>query len=216
MTAFHVFLVVIGLSIIGISYIISEKITLMNGQKKENPNNITTDLEIANLKEQINLVIKEEIDLAMFKTKDSLSQISNEKIIAVSEYSDQVLEKINQNHTEVVFLYNMLNEKEEAIKKTFNNNNNINNNNIKTVKKSELNNGSGQRFNNQIEFNENSRKVKDPKLEMTQDIMDQKVKNEQILKLYSEGKSIVEIAKMLEIGQGEIKLVIGLSKGEKA
>lgn len=206
MTAFHVFLVAIGLVIIGISYIISEKITQINGQKEQN---IASDLEIANLKEQINTVIKEEIDSAMFKTEDRLSQISNEKIIAVSEYSDQILEKINQNHTEVVFLYNMLNEKEEVIKKSFKNNN------IKTVKKSEPNNENVQRVKNKIESDENLRRVPDRKVEVTQDSIDQKIKNEQILELYSEGKSIVEIAKMLEIGQGEINLVIGLSKGEK-
>lgn len=51
------------------------------------------------------------------KADEQLSRISNEKIMSVSEYSDQVLEKINQNHQEVVFLYNMLNEKEEELKK---------------------------------------------------------------------------------------------------
>ena len=37
--------------------------------------------------------------------------------------------------------------------------------------------------------------------------------NEKILALYSQGKSYVEIAKELGLGQGEVRLVVGLYKG---
>ncbi|MCR5322888.1 MAG: hypothetical protein K6E85_06435 [Lachnospiraceae bacterium] len=57
-------------------------------------------------------------DLLIAESEDKLEKISNDKIIAVGEYSDQVLEKISSNHKEVVFLYQMLNEKEEELKKT--------------------------------------------------------------------------------------------------
>ncbi|ROR30796.1 hypothetical protein EDD66_102451 [Mobilisporobacter senegalensis] len=214
MTVFHVFLVAVGLVIIAISYIISEKITGANGQNTDGKNSdILKDLETTNVKDQINTIIKEELDTAMYKTEDRLSQISNEKIMAVSEYSDQILEKINQNHTEAVFLYNMLNEKEDAIKKLYENKNDIEvkeksgNERVEHVTKDEK----------AIEKLRNTQlKTKEAKeISETQEMIEQKLKNEQILKLYSEGKSIVEIAKTLEIGQGEIKLVIGLSQGEK-
>jgi DNA-binding NarL/FixJ family response regulator len=39
--------------------------------------------------------------------------------------------------------------------------------------------------------------------------------NSQILALYSQGKSIMEISKLLSLGQGEVKLVIDLFKGKK-
>ena len=39
-------------------------------------------------------------------------------MMAVNEYSDTVLEEINKNHKEVVFLYDMLNDKHENIKST--------------------------------------------------------------------------------------------------
>ena len=39
-------------------------------------------------------------------------------------------------------------------------------------------------------------------------------KNEQILALHKEGKSEVEIAKALDCGLGEVKLVLGLYKEE--
>ena len=57
-------------------------------------------------------------DLILHDTEDKLESLSNDKIIAVGEYSDQMLEKIENNHKEVVFLYQMLNEKEEALKAT--------------------------------------------------------------------------------------------------
>ena len=57
-----------------------------------------------------------EADIILHETEDKLEAISNDKIIAVGEYSDQILEKIGSNHKEVVFLYQMLNEKEEELK----------------------------------------------------------------------------------------------------
>ena len=39
-------------------------------------------------------------------------------------------------------------------------------------------------------------------------------KNEKILSLHKEGKSNVEIAKILDCGLGEVKLVLGLFKEE--
>ena len=47
-------------------------------------------------------------DLLIAESEDKLEALSNDKIIAVGEYSDQVLEKINSNHKEVVFLYQLL------------------------------------------------------------------------------------------------------------
>lgn len=51
---------------------------------------------------------------------EKISQLSNEKIMGMNEYSDQVLDKIEKNHGEVVFLYDMMNEKQEEIKKIVN------------------------------------------------------------------------------------------------
>ncbi|MBR1740539.1 MAG: hypothetical protein IJ733_01465 [Lachnospiraceae bacterium] len=49
---------------------------------------------------------------------DKLSKLSNEKIMGMNEYSDQVLDKIEKNHGEVVFLYDRMNEKQAEIQKT--------------------------------------------------------------------------------------------------
>ena len=47
-----------------------------------------------------------------------MDRLTNEKMMAVNEYSDTVLSEINKNHQEVVFLYDMLNDKHENLKNT--------------------------------------------------------------------------------------------------
>ena len=51
-------------------------------------------------------------------TEDQLEAISNDKIMAVNEYSEQVIAKIDTNHKETVFLYQMLQDKEKELKET--------------------------------------------------------------------------------------------------
>ena len=50
--------------------------------------------------------------------EDMLGRVANEKIMAVDEFSNQVLEKIENNNQEVIFLYDMLQKKEEEMKLT--------------------------------------------------------------------------------------------------
>jgi len=51
------------------------------------------------------------------RLEEKMGHSSNEKIMGISEHSDQVLEKIEKNHEETVFMYNMMNEKQEELKK---------------------------------------------------------------------------------------------------
>ena len=67
------------------------------------------DKEIEDAKTHIVNVVDETITYAMEKTERSMERVTNEKIMAVNEYSDTVLEEINKNHKEVLFLYDMLN-----------------------------------------------------------------------------------------------------------
>ncbi len=76
------------------------------------------DKEVASAKGQITDIVDETITYAMEKTERSMDRITNEKMMAVNEYSDTVLSEINKNHQEVVFLYDMLNDKHENIKTT--------------------------------------------------------------------------------------------------
>lgn len=74
--------------------------------------------EVEEAKTQIGDIVDETITYAMEKTERSMDRLTNEKMMAVNEYSDTVLAEINKNHKEVVFLYDMLNDKHENLKST--------------------------------------------------------------------------------------------------
>ena len=114
-----ILLVVVGLIITIISYTISEKMTEKNNVAvtvdEEKLRNIVDEHE-RRLKEASEQIVSEKVEEEIFRLEEQLGHLSNEKIMAVSEFSDQILEKIEQNHKEVVFLYDMLNAKENEMK----------------------------------------------------------------------------------------------------
>lgn len=118
MTA-DILMIIIGLILVFASYVISEKIE-KKPQKERNSSIETTSIqmeEIEKLKEEIINTLEDKKVNKMIEAEEELGHISNEKIMAFDEFSKQVLEKMEANHKEVVFLYNMLNDKEEEIKK---------------------------------------------------------------------------------------------------
>jgi len=74
--------------------------------------------EVEGAKNQLNEIVDETITYAMEKSERSIDRLTNEKMMAVNEYSDTVLSEIDKNHKEVVFLYDMLNDKQENLKDT--------------------------------------------------------------------------------------------------
>lgn len=77
-----------------------------------------TEEQKRDLEGKIDHMLEERTDYLVVKTDDYMSKISNEKIMAVHDFTTQIMEKINNNHQEVVFLYDMLNQKEAEIKAT--------------------------------------------------------------------------------------------------
>ncbi|MDE6313169.1 MAG: hypothetical protein K2M46_06045 [Lachnospiraceae bacterium] len=67
---------------------------------------------------QAEAAVNQAVSEAGEKTERELEKLTNEKIMAVNEYSDTVLEEIQKNHSEVMFLYSMLNDKEQEVKDT--------------------------------------------------------------------------------------------------
>lgn len=74
--------------------------------------------ELQSVRSHVDDVVEEAITYAMEKTERALERLSNEKIMAVNEYSDTVLKEIHKNHEEVMFLYDMLNSKHVNLKNT--------------------------------------------------------------------------------------------------
>ncbi len=115
MTGLEITLFILGAAFIIISFFI------VGGNERSAKDAVRSALD-ANVLEQMHEDFVEKAnkraDFLLHETEDQLESLSNDKIIAVGEYSDQMLEKIESNHKEVVFLYQMLNEKEEALKAT--------------------------------------------------------------------------------------------------
>lgn len=71
--------------------------------------------EAETVREKVSEIVDETIGYSIEKTERAMERVANEKIMAVNEYSDTVLEEINKNHKEVTFLYDMLNDKHDAL-----------------------------------------------------------------------------------------------------
>ena len=76
------------------------------------------DKEMEDAKYRVTEAVDETIEYAMEKTERASEKISNEKIMAISEYSETVLSDMNKTHQEVMFLYDMLNDKHDNLKET--------------------------------------------------------------------------------------------------
>lgn len=76
--------------------------------------------ELGTVRSRLEELSEEEMKQQIEKSERTMERISNEKIMAVNEYSDTVLEEIHKNHEEVVFLYDMLKNKKEGLTESYN------------------------------------------------------------------------------------------------
>ncbi len=67
------------------------------------------------VRRQIDTMAQDAVADAIDDNKLSLSRISNEKVTEISEYAGTVLDDIKKNHDEVVFMYDMLNDKHKNL-----------------------------------------------------------------------------------------------------
>ncbi|MCR5720611.1 MAG: hypothetical protein K6F84_08595 [Lachnospiraceae bacterium] len=118
MDIFHIILLCAGIVIFIISFILPAS----SKELEEDSKNLAKDQikelvndEFTKIRSHVDDIVNESIDYAVEKTERGLERLSNEKIQAVNEYSDTVMNEINKNHKEVMFLYDMLNDKHESL-----------------------------------------------------------------------------------------------------
>lgn len=108
-----------GIIVFIVSFILPEKSSDKNDEKKQREQiQKIVDEQLKSAKEKLSESVDETVAEAVEKAERNLERVSNEKIMAVNEYSDTVLQDINKNHEEAVFLYSMLNDKHDNIKTT--------------------------------------------------------------------------------------------------
>lgn len=116
MTGLEIALLTIGLIVIVASFVFSSK---SDGDTIHNVKDVTfTDKQKEDIKKQITNILDEQIENVKEQTEISLDKLSNQKMLEMNEYSDTILQEINRNHNEVMFLYDMLNEKKKEINNT--------------------------------------------------------------------------------------------------
>ena len=108
MIAIEIIMLIIGIAAVIASFRLSDE---------KETDNTKSNIDAEELEEKIKDAVKETEDYIITKADEKFSQISNDKIMGFNEYSKEVFDKIEKNHEETVFLYNMLTEKEKEIQK---------------------------------------------------------------------------------------------------
>ena len=71
--------------------------------------------EVEDQKETIDDMVGDSVENSLDRTERAMERISNEKLSAIGEYSDTVINDIHKNHDEVMFMYDMLNDKHKNL-----------------------------------------------------------------------------------------------------
>ena len=179
--------------------------------------------EMKTVRAQVQDKVEETSEDVVEKAERSLERLTNEKIMAVNEYSDTVLQEIHKNHEEAMFLYDMLNSKHANIKDTISKMD-------KAVKAVENKTAENKVVEDKTATDKTAGMVEEktadtPKTErliqpenspeigfMGETVQEGQNNNEKILEMHRQGKSTVAIARELGLGVGEVKLVIDLYK----
>lgn len=284
---------IIGVACIGASFFIKEKADIDNHEKEKIAEEIRgralSEDSVKKVMTRVEKGFSEKLS-AISEDKlggfaDKMSEIANDKMLAINDMSGQLMEKIEQNHKEVIFLYDMLNEKSDYLKdfsakidglrhelereeeriKALNNDLDDKMIKVKEVRQTviakpvapvEVKQEKSRRVPTGIEqakaaikpaevptqaknlvkmkkevenipsdindiFDTDERDIfKDAEvpeiteeideIDLSPELTEELSTNDKILKMHSEGKSVMEISKELGMGQGEVQLILGL------
>lgn len=284
---------IIGVGCIGASFFIKEKVDINNHEKEKIVEEIRgralSEDSVKKVMARVEKGFSEKLS-AISEDKlggfaDKMSEIANDKMLAINDMSGQLMEKIEQNHKEVIFLYDMLNEKSDYLKdfsakidglrhelereedriKALNNDLDDKMIKVKEVRQTviakpvapvEVKQEKSRRVPTGIEqakaaikpaevpaqaknlvkmkkevedipsdindiFDTDERDIfKDAEvpeiteeideIDLSPELTEELSTNDKILKMHSEGKSVMEISKELGMGQGEVQLILGL------
>lgn len=244
MTAIEIILLIIGMLFILASFWVTEKLSpdelehISELSKEEM--SVMLEHELDRSKQRVVDLVEDTIDASKERTERSLEKQTNEKIMAINEYSDTVIEKMNKTHNEIMFLYSMLNDKHTELT-SFTSDLTQQLQDFKSQEEEMTNYYISQLKQVQPQYTA-AVPAAEPVQPQTQaaapqtqaaepaaalDDETQAIENEQpsesedevnvrdeILKLYEEGKDSVAIAKKLGMGVGEVRLILGLYKGD--
>lgn len=118
MSFMEIALLVIGVIIFVVSFLLpgtTEKKTDIEIMAEKEEVHRMMEKELEDMQVTINEATNDTVEYAVDKAERNLEKISNEKIMAVNEYAGTVIEEIEKNHKEVMFLYEMLKDKQNEL-----------------------------------------------------------------------------------------------------
>jgi DNA-binding NarL/FixJ family response regulator len=213
MTGVEIVLILIGIIFMIGSFMVTEKLSSSEldsiAKMSETEIKVILDKEMDRSTVHIQEQIEGAIDASIDKVERALDKETNEKIMAISEYSDTVLESMNKTHNEIMFLYSMLNDKHAELTDL-----SAELSKVATKVEGNIETASAQTDDVREEIKEKEQETVISKEEPKVSEEENGNHNEKILELYNQGKTYIDIAKELGLVQGEVKLVVELFKGE--
>lgn len=224
MTAVEITLIIVGIIFLLVSFLVQEKLSPKDIESitnlSENELKIIVEKQLKNANDQVEDAITDVVEDKTETTKRALEKETNEKIMAIDEYSNTVLESMNKTHNEILFLYSMLNDKHTELTDLATQLQQFSEH-MKNTENEVLENLAlaaqdvRQKVNETKPIDENEAILASLGTDGQEADQDQINHNDRILMLHQQGFSDVEIARELGLGLGEVKLVIGLFKGEE-
>ena len=192
------------------------------------------DRELETAGAKISDMADEAEDLSIRQIQRKMEKDTNEKIMAISEYSDSVMEKLQKINNEVTFLYSMLGDKHTELNESMAQLNDLilacqsvqaqteaaqlqyqeaQNHPTKDAGEKEPDKTSEEadlrKQPEELKAQADTDPVEDPDTENSASA------KEKILERYRSGEDLKDVARDLGLGYGEVKLIVELYKGEE-
>lgn len=218
MSSVVVVLIILGIIFIFASFAITSKLE-KNDEDEEAviklPKKLS-DEQKEKIDKLINEYMDEHVDGKLSEIDAKLSEIVNQKTLALGDYAVTVNEEIERNHNEVMFLYSMLSDKQKEIMTTATMVDDYRKDVEAFVQANHVT------MEQQVQ-NQEEEELQEAIKEIDENIAEENTEEEVqpvdsskdiILEMHKSGLSILEIAKHLGLGVGEVKLVVDLYQGE--
>lgn len=239
MTGIEIILLLAGCIFMVGSFFIAEKLSPSElkqiAELSEGELQKIIDKGLKNAVPRVDEAIEKRIEMVSDKVDRALEKETNEKIMAISEYSDTVIQDMNKSHNEIMFLYSMLNDKHSEMTGMASDLQHLASDIRNLQERIRAGGGSAPAAaSGRVREEERGREELSPetteqmpKTESAATVQTEPAgaptaasvfgkdnHNEEILVLHRDGHSEVEIARKLGLGVGEVRLVIGLYRGE--
>lgn len=230
MTGVEAVLLLIGVVFLVGSFFVTEKLSPADVNKvaelSEDELCMIVDRELEVAKAKVSDMVDDAMDLTVDQVQRTMERDTNEKIMAISEYSDSVMEKLENMNHEVTFLYSMLGDKHTQLNETIDELQAL----IGDYQSLREQSAAEQRTvipvveepaavpvqTAVVQGEEAVEEVPPAEEEPEEQPEPEPVSvREQILERYHAGEDLTDIARNLGLGFGEVKLIIELYRGEE-